>query len=186
LISDKVKIYSLRKRIDYGRDELRADWGIAPEQVIDFQTLVGDSVDNVPGVPGIGEKTAAALLQEYRTVEGILANIDKISGAKRKENLRAAKDKVPLTRSLVRLATDAPVSLDFASWRLKPLDVAPLLELCKEWGFRGLADQIRAQGGPTTRERTLFDDVSDRPELSFDFGANVDNGDGEAATSPPE
>src|SRR5262249_55212369 len=64
LIGDHVRLYNLRKRQPFGREELQADWGIAPEQVIDFQTLVGDSVDNIRGVPGIGVKTAATLLQE--------------------------------------------------------------------------------------------------------------------------
>src|SRR5581483_8889158 len=74
LIGDRVRLYSLRKRQPFGREELLADWGITPEQVVDLQTLVGDSVDNVPGVPGIGVKTAAKLLQEFGTLEAILAN----------------------------------------------------------------------------------------------------------------
>src|SRR5262245_11851429 len=75
LIRDRVRLYSLRKRKEVGRAELREDWGITPEQVVDFQTLVGDSVDNVKGVPGIGPKTATQLLQEYGTIENILANL---------------------------------------------------------------------------------------------------------------
>jgi DNA polymerase-1 len=182
LITDHVKIYSMRKRLDYGREELFKDWGISPEQVIDFQTLVGDSVDNVPGVPGIGEKTAGALLHEYHTLDGVFANIDKISGAKRKENLRAAKETVPLTRSLVRLSTEVPIALDFEAWRVKALNVPRLLELCKEWGFRSLAEQIKAQGGPAMpRERTLFDGVGANADLSFNFGANAVNGEAEAS-----
>ena len=80
LIGDRVHMYNLRKRQIFGRDELLQDWGITPEQVVDFQALVGDSVDNVPGVPGIGVKTAAKLLQEFGTLDNILANIDKIAG----------------------------------------------------------------------------------------------------------
>ena len=91
LIDDRVRLYNLRKRQEFGRAELLADWGMTPEQVVDLQTLVGDSVDNVPGVPGIGVKTAAKLLQEFGTLENMLANVDKVSGAKRQENLRAAE-----------------------------------------------------------------------------------------------
>ena len=75
LIDDRVRLYSLRKHAEFGRDELLKDWGITPEQVVDFQSLVGDKVDNVPGVPGIGEKTAAALLQQFGTLDNILANV---------------------------------------------------------------------------------------------------------------
>ena len=88
LIDERVRLYNLRKRQEFGREELKDDWGVKPEQVVDLQTLVGDSVDNVPGVPGIGVKTAAKLLQDFGTLENLLANIDKVSGKKRQENLR--------------------------------------------------------------------------------------------------
>src|SRR5262249_44020154 len=109
LINDRVRLYNLRKHAAFGRAELLQDWGIAPEQVVDLQALVGDSVDNVPGVPGIGLKTAAKLLQDYGTLDKILANIEHIPGAKRQENLRASVEKVRLSRQLVRLATDVPL-----------------------------------------------------------------------------
>ena len=64
LLCERIRLYSLRKRAEFGREELRKEWGITPEQVVDFQALVGDTVDNVPGVSGIGPKTATALLQE--------------------------------------------------------------------------------------------------------------------------
>ena len=108
LIDDRVRMYSLRKRQVFGRDELLADWGIKPEQVVDLQTLVGDSVDNVPGVPGIGIKTAAKLLQDFGTLENILANIDRVPGAKRQESLRNSGDHrvQPPARAL---STDVPL-----------------------------------------------------------------------------
>ena len=81
LIDDRIRIYSLRKREVFDRDGLLKIWGVKPEQVVDFQTLVGDSVDNVPGVPGVGEKTAAKLLQQYGTLDNLVAHVDEIKQA---------------------------------------------------------------------------------------------------------
>ena len=143
LINDHVRLYNLRKREEYGRAELLADWGITPEQVVDLQTLVGDSVDNVPGVAGIGYKTAAKLLQEFGTLDTLLKNIDKVPGPKKQENLRAAEPLLPISRKLVTLAEDVPVTPDWEGWRLKPLNVPRLLALFQEWGLGNLARQLR-------------------------------------------
>ncbi|MFO0929926.1 MAG: 5'-3' exonuclease H3TH domain-containing protein, partial [Gemmataceae bacterium] len=121
LIRDRVRLYSLRKREPFGRKELLDDWGVTPEQVVDLQALVGDSVDNVPGVAGIGVKTAAKLLQEFGTLDNLLANVDKVAGAKKQESLRAAGPVVALSRPLVRLATDVPVAIDWEGWKLQPI-----------------------------------------------------------------
>jgi DNA polymerase-1 len=135
LISDRVRMFNLRKKEFLDREALWKDWEITPEQVIDLQAMVGDSVDNVPGVPGIGLKTAAKLLQEHGTLDNILANIERIPGAKRKENLSAAKDTVHLSRNLVRLETEVPLELDWEGWRVKQPDVNRLVGLFREWGF---------------------------------------------------
>src|SRR5262249_25459939 len=82
LLSERVKVFSLRKREMYDVASLAADWGVRPEQVIDFQTLVGDSVDNVPGAKGIGPKTAAELLQTYGTLDNLMSRLDEIKGKK--------------------------------------------------------------------------------------------------------
>jgi DNA polymerase-1 len=170
LIDDKVCLYNLRKGQVFGRDELKADWGVTPEQVVDLQTLVGDPVDNVPGVPGIGIKTAAKLLQEYGTLENLLANVDKIPGAKTKENLKAARDKLPMTRQLVRLATDVPVKLDWEAWRLREPDVPRLLELFRAWGFRSLGDEVR---GLSPASAAAQGELFTNGEELFPFGANA-------------
>jgi DNA polymerase-1 len=143
LIDDRTQLYNLRKRRAFGRQELLEDWGITPEQVVDLQAMVGDSVDNVPGVPGIGLKTAAKLLEEYVTLDNVLANIDKIPGAKRQENLRAATHTVKLSRALVKLKTDVPIALDWENWRVQEADVSCFTGLCREWGFRSLAQQVK-------------------------------------------
>ncbi|HEY7426956.1 MAG TPA: DNA polymerase I, partial [Gemmataceae bacterium] len=169
LIDDRVRLYSLRKRAVFGRDELLADWGIKPEQVVDLQTLVGDSVDNVPGVPGIGIKTAAKLLQDFGTLENILANIDRISGAKRQENLRNGGALIERTRKLVRLDAHVPIEFDWDGWRLHDMDVPRLRQLFQEWGFHSLGNQLREperSGTPVQGE--LF-----ASEELFPFGANA-------------
>ena len=74
LIDDNVTLYNIRKHLEYGRAELLADWGVTPAQVVDLQTLVGDTADNVPGAVGIGIKTASSLLQEFGTIENIYIN----------------------------------------------------------------------------------------------------------------
>ncbi|MCI0462458.1 MAG: DNA polymerase I [Gemmataceae bacterium] len=143
LVSDRIKIFDLRKQRIFDSAALKDDWGITPEQVIDYQSLVGDSVDNVKGVEGIGAKTAAKLLQDYGTIENLLANVDKISGDKRRENLRAAGPILERNRKLVRLATDVPLTLDWEGWRLRDWDAPRLFPLFREWGFRRYADQVR-------------------------------------------
>lgn len=175
LIDDHTRLFSLRKRQEMGRKELLEDWGITPEQAVDLQALVGDSTDNVPGVPGIGIKTAAALLQEFGTLEGILASIDKISGAKRKENLRAAVETIPLSRQLVRLADDVPIDLDWEGWRPKGIDAPQLLALCQEWGFHRFADDVRAlasgaSGGRQSSESERKKKSAQRDLFSWDTG----------------
>jgi len=143
LIGDHVQMFNLRKRMVFGKAELLEDWGIAPEQVVDLQTLVGDSVDNVPGVPGIGVKTAAKLLQEFGTLEKLLDNIDKVSGAKKQESLKAALPTLERTRRLVRLDTGVPLKMEWEAWRLRPADNDRLLKLFQEFGFHTLASQVR-------------------------------------------
>ena len=200
LITDRVRMFNLRKREEFGRAELLADWGIAPEQVVDLQTLVGDSVDNVPGVAGIGYKTAAKLLQDFGTLENILANIDKIPGAKKQESLRACGDIVKLSRSLVKLADDVPIELTWDEWMVRPVDTEALTQRCREWGFNSLAGQVRAVGRvglpePVAQARETVtlarasgsekapprqtEMFADTEEELFPFGANV------AVESPP-
>ncbi len=87
LITERVKVYNIRKNELFDEARLRAEWGIEPRQVVDFQALVGDAVDNVPGVPLIGPKLARQLLEQYGTLEAVLDHAADVPGAKRKENL---------------------------------------------------------------------------------------------------
>ncbi|MFN9916362.1 MAG: 5'-3' exonuclease H3TH domain-containing protein, partial [Pirellulaceae bacterium] len=100
LISDRVQLLNIRKAEDFDRQALQAAWGIAPEQVVDFQALVGDSVDNVPGVPQFGPKAAQQLLEEFGSLEAIYDNLERVAGAKKQATLRAHRDQAFLSRSL--------------------------------------------------------------------------------------
>jgi len=171
LITDRVKVFSLRKREIYDAEALMKDWGIRPDQVIEYQMLVGDSVDNVPGVEGVGPKTATKYLQDYGTIANLIAHIDDLKG-KKKENLQAALPKLDMSRKLVTLDTNMDVALDWPTWRVQEWDGPKLLELCRTFGFRGFADQVRAtiKDAPARThaitQGSLFGDSPSEPDAS--------------------
>ncbi|HEX3150411.1 MAG TPA: DNA polymerase I [Gemmataceae bacterium] len=145
LIGDRVRMLNLRKKTYMDRAALMEDWGVTPEQVIDYQTLVGDSVDNIKGVPGIGAKTAAKLLQQYGSLENLVAHVDEIKQPKMKENLKRmiGNGELELCRKLVRLETNVPMTLDWDAWTRHPWDGPKLLAMFEELGFRGYANRVR-------------------------------------------
>jgi len=150
LITDRVSVYNIRKDAIYDATALAADWGIRPDQVVDFQSLVGDKVDNVPGVPLIGPKIAQELLAQYGTLEGVLDHANEVTGAKRKQNLIEYRDQALLSRQLVRLDVRVPVTPDWNAARVGGMDHERLAELFQDFGFRSLgqrAAELDAQKG---------------------------------------
>jgi DNA polymerase I len=143
LITDRVKVFNIRKNSFIDRDALKEDWGITPEQVIDYQALVGDAVDNVPGVPMIGPKFARQLLEQYGTLESVLDHAADVAGAKRKENLVKFRDQALLSRDLVRLDTHVPVEIPW-DMQVGRIDRTAALALFREFGFRSLVMKIDA------------------------------------------
>ncbi|WP_437230070.1 DNA polymerase I [Planctomicrobium sp. SH661] len=144
LIGPRIKIYHIRKKQFMDEQHLLEEWGIAPNQVIDFQSLVGDSVDNVPGVPGIGPKTARTLLEKFGSLEGVLANPDQAPGKKLIENLKTYKDQALMSRELVRLRTDLPLLIDWEAARICPPDCQKLYDLYTDFGFRRYAADMQS------------------------------------------
>ena len=118
--------------------------GVPPRQVVDYLALVGDSSDNVPGVRGIGEKTAVELLSRYPDLDQVLAHAAEIPGKRAREALLAHAEEARLSRELVTIKRDVPVVLDLALLRLKPLDGPRLTELFTELEFRSLIPKVRA------------------------------------------
>jgi DNA polymerase-1 len=168
LITDRIRLYNLRKREEFGRANLLEDWGVTPEQVVDLQILVGDSVDNVPGVPGVGVKTAAKLLQQYGTLDNLIAHLDEVPG-KKQESIRTSTPLFETSRRLVRLADDVPVKINWETWKLQPIKTELATKMFQEWGFSSLVRQLRDGTVETRRDEPgLFDGA----EL-FPFGANA-------------
>ena len=109
LVNDKIRIYDPMKSKIIGTKEVKEKFGVRPDQVIDVQSLAGDSSDNIPGVPGIGIKTAAELINKYNSLDNLLKNLEEIKQKKRKETLINNKDNTILSRKLVTLKNDVPV-----------------------------------------------------------------------------
>lgn len=142
LLSEQVQMLNLRKNQLYGVPELAETWGIKPEQVVDFQAMVGDSVDNVPGVPQIGPKAAQQLLSEFESLDGIYENLDRVPGAKRQKTLREHREKAYLSRDLVRLKNDTPIEWNWSQWSQQNARVAEVEALFQSLGFRRLAERF--------------------------------------------
>lgn len=164
LLSPRVRLYNVRKDQYLGEPELLADWGIRPDQVVDFQSLVGDSVDNVPGVPLVGPKKAGALIQQFGTLEEVLAHADEAPGAKLRENLKQFADQARLSRRLVTLRRDLPIAIDWNAARIGKWDIPRLTELFRDYGFRRFADEVRQlPGGDATVPSGSTAARADRP-----------------------
>lgn len=146
LVEENIKMYKPARKGKpveiMGVWEIRQKYGIDyPVQVIDILALWGDAVDNVPGVPGIGEKKASKLVAEYGSVEKIYENIDKLKG-KLKENLEASKETIKLSKELVTIALDVPVQFDAELYKRKDKDTESLRALFEELEFRNIAGRV--------------------------------------------
>jgi len=124
--------------------EVVEKFGVGPELVVEVQSLIGDPVDNVPGVPGIGPKTAAELILQFGTLENLLANLDAIKQPKRRESLEMHADNARLSRILVELKRDVPLPVPLAELITKPLDRAVLIDFLTAQNFNSLARKIGA------------------------------------------
>lgn len=152
LITDRVRLYNIRKKEELDSAGLLEIWGIRPDQVVDFQSLVGDSVDNVPGIPLIGPKLAQQLLAQFQTLDEVLANADAVSGKKRKQNLIEFRDQALLSRELVRLRADVASPIPWSRSVRAAGDLERVQRLFDEFGFRGLKARATATLGLSPAE----------------------------------
>lgn len=136
LVDEYIKILNPRKSELIDIDSIRKDRGIEPKSFIDVLALAGDSSDNIPGIPGIGYKTALNLIKEWETLDNVLSNIDKISGKKRQENLSKYAELAILSKRLATIDVNVPLDLDLEACRLMDSNNSRVQELFVKFGFK--------------------------------------------------
>jgi DNA polymerase-1 len=180
LVSENVSVALTRKGVSemelYGTEEIQEKYGLTPKQIIDLKGLMGDTSDNIPGVPGVGEKTALKLLHEYGSVEEVLNHIDQISGKKLQENLRAHADMAKLSKQLATIMRDAPLDIEIDRAAYQGYDPAVLTQFFRKMEFKSLIPKVAkaepalslgaGQGEETAEARNFSYDVVDVNSLA--------------------
>ena len=142
LYKKNIRIYDPMKNRFINNDDIKKKFGVPPSRVIDVQALAGDSSDNVPGVPGIGVKTAAELINKYGTLENLLTKAQEIKQNKRRETILENKDKARISKKLVTLKKDVPVKNKLDDFLLKEIDKKKLYDFLREMEFNRLLSSV--------------------------------------------
>ena len=145
LVNERIQVWNENKQVHYDAAAVREKWGVGPEQIADVLTLMGDSSDNIPGVPGVGEKTAVKLIQDFGSLDGLLKSLEKVQG-KLKEKLDSSREHIARSRKLVQLETEAPVDVDWDACRLRPQAPETLVPFLKRMEFFRLLNDLFAKG----------------------------------------
>ena len=165
LYKKNVRIYDPMKNKFINEEDVNKRFGVGPKSVVDVQSLAGDSTDNVPGVPGIGIKTAAELINKYGTLENLLKNADKIKQNKRRETLIENKEKAVVSKKLVTLKKDVPVNNKIQEFELKHIDKDKLYEFLREMEFNRLLSSVISKYGESEFESDTINN-KDRKDFS--------------------
>ena len=175
LVEDgKLDLYDTMNDRRLGREYVEEKFGVPPDKLGDVLALMGDSVDNVPGVPGIGPKTAALLIQEYGSLEEVLAHAEEIKKPKLRQNLIDHADAARLSRELVRLVCDSPLPEPLDSLEMKGIPDAPLREFLEEQGFKALLSRLNGTSqvrAPSETPSAMPVQSEVRPEPKIDRSA---------------
>ncbi|UGB29766.1 DNA polymerase I [Metabacillus sp. B2-18] len=160
LVTDKITVDITKKGItdvdSYTPDFVMEKYGLTPEQIIDMKGLMGDTSDNIPGVPGVGEKTAIKLLSEFKTLESVLDSIEKVSGKKLKEKLEENREQALMSKKLATIDCEAPLAITLDEVRYEGFDASKVKEIFKELGFNSLLEKM----GEDVAEEEVYEDIS--------------------------
>jgi DNA polymerase I len=160
LSSDKTTVYITRKGItdmeSYTPSHIQEKYGLTPDRIIDMKGLMGDSSDNIPGVPGVGEKTAIKLLKEFDSLENLVQSIDKVSGKKLKEKLEEFKDQALMSKELATIFREAPLTITLEDTEFPGMQIEKLKEIFKELGFNSLLEKL---GDAPEKEELVLEDI---------------------------
>ena len=146
LVEPRVSLYHTGRNKLYGPGEVTEDFGVPPEKVADVLALMGDSIDNIPGVPGIGEKGAKSLIQEYGSLENLLDNAEKISRKAYREGLTGHRDQAILSKELSTIHTNLDVAFDPEALHRDPPDIEALRQVFTELEFFSLVEELGPAG----------------------------------------
>jgi DNA polymerase I len=130
----------------YGPKEVKEKWGVSPKQIVDVLSLAGDASDFIPGVPGIGPKTATELVVQFKSLEGVLKNVDQVKGESKKKNIRDNEKQARLSYELATIERNVPMDFDLKDLKLKEPDASSLRALFKELEFRTLLKNLPSDG----------------------------------------
>ncbi|AMR11556.1 DNA polymerase I [Bacillus licheniformis] len=156
----------------YTPEHVREKYGLTPEQIIDMKGLMGDSSDNIPGVPGVGEKTAIKLLKQFHTVEELLSSIDEVSGKKLKEKLEEFKEQALMSKELATITTEAPLEVSLDSLGYEGFDREAVVKIFKDLGFHSLLERIGEEAGEKEEEQLEEIDVMIKTDITDDLFAS--------------
>ncbi|MGG5254813.1 DNA polymerase I [Neobacillus sp. SM06] len=161
LSSDHITVGITRKGItdieEYTPEHIKEKYGLSPQQIIDMKGLMGDTSDNIPGVPGVGEKTAIKLLKEFSNVENLLNSVDQVSGKKLQEKLIEFKDQAIMSKELATIERQAPVEIELSELEYEGFEREKVLALFKELGFQSLLEKLGDE--PETAEPAEMENV---------------------------
>lgn len=179
LVNKHIKIQSTHKDgLVYDEKAVLNKYGVKPRQVVDIMALMGDMSDNIPGVTGIGEKTAVELIKKFNTLDNIYGNIDSIKSKAQRELLEKYKEQAYLSMELATIDTDAPVDIDFSKLKVNEPDKEKLYEIFKELEFKSLLEEYAPKDRLDTNykmSRTkeelkeLLEELMKTKEVAFDF-----------------
>ena len=180
LVSDNVSMLDTMKGRVFKKEDVFDKFGVYPEKVIDVQSLAGDSVDNIPGIPGIGIKTAALLINEYGDLDGLFENSEKIKQKKRRENIIEFENQAYISKKLVTLKNDVPLPIPIKETTLKEVDAEKLISFLKEMEFKTLtekkskqlnidSDNIKASNQVEKFEKKIIDTPNEIEEINSEF-----------------
>lgn len=155
LVNDKIKVLNPHKENFIGdRDAVKKRFdGLGPEKVVDIMALMGDSSDNIPGVPGIGEKTALKLIHQFGSVENLIKNVAKVTSNSQRTLLKDNAELLALSKDLATIDTRVPIKWDFETMHVETADEAALAEFYKRYEFRGLLKELAPTGKSEEKER---------------------------------
>jgi DNA polymerase-1 len=158
LVTPRVRLMTTRSGVEntvmYDVAKIDERYGLRPDQMIDYKALKGDPTDNIPGVPGVGEKTAAKLIREFETLESLFERIDEVKPEKLRDKLVEYKDQVFVGKDLSTIVRDLPVQIDLEAARLGDYDRDTVVRLFREYEFRTLIERLPPMAGESAEQRT--------------------------------